>query len=512
MDVSLVMFKADGSSREFPLENTRTVIGRKNTCDLRVPLTAISRQHCEIKLNGKHAVLRDLGSSNGTYHNGERVTEKVLSAGDRIQIGPVVFTVIIDGEPHSVDPSATLIEQARIMDQAVAGKVTEHLPDNLEKVAEPEPIEELEQVDELEVADELEEVPEIHDADELEEVDESEVLEMEDHSPAAVTEEVAPDDALAGLADATSEADQEEEAFPFLDDEAPTAEQPISDFAEPESEGALPLADEEAVEEETPEVVDEAPQVVEEEPEVVESEDDAFDLASDPEPVEQDQLGGTLMAELDDEDEDDAFGSLDVNAPVATEPAPATDEVDPLAALKALASEHDGSEAPVDNGAQESGELVLDTDPLDDLEEEADNADTGAALVLDDDEEPQVIQNHHVPAEEEPGVLDEVIEPEPEAEIEEDDELDPLAGLVDDEDAIVEAVEEAEEELVAPIEEEAPAIDDDPLAALEAEAESQDEPIDLDDPIAALEAMADDESDDDDVPFLLDDEDESNRQ
>jgi len=43
MDVSLVMFKADGSRRDFPLKNAKTVVGRKNTCDLRVPLNAVSR-------------------------------------------------------------------------------------------------------------------------------------------------------------------------------------------------------------------------------------------------------------------------------------------------------------------------------------------------------------------------------------------------------------------------------------------------------------------------------------
>ena len=62
MEVSLVMFKADGSRRDFPLAKERIVIGRKHDCDLRIPLTSVSREHCEIVLQEDDRVqLRDLG-------------------------------------------------------------------------------------------------------------------------------------------------------------------------------------------------------------------------------------------------------------------------------------------------------------------------------------------------------------------------------------------------------------------------------------------------------------------
>lgn len=112
MNVSLVMYKADGHHREFPLRKPRTVIGRRDTCDLRVPLGSVSRQHCEILFDPPaddqqpdesagpvRLTLRDLESSNGTYHNHEKVTEAQLAAGDEVAIGPVVFVVVIDGQP-----------------------------------------------------------------------------------------------------------------------------------------------------------------------------------------------------------------------------------------------------------------------------------------------------------------------------------------------------------------------------------------------------------------------------
>ncbi len=113
MDVSLVMFKADGSRREFPIDKERVLIGRTNHCDLRVPLSSVSRKHCEVRVGDGKVLLRDLGSSNGTFHNSNRVTEVALAPGDEIVIGPVVFTVVINGQPRSIDPVKTMLPSRR---------------------------------------------------------------------------------------------------------------------------------------------------------------------------------------------------------------------------------------------------------------------------------------------------------------------------------------------------------------------------------------------------------------
>ncbi|MEM1212921.1 MAG: FHA domain-containing protein [Planctomycetota bacterium] len=105
----LVMFKADGNRRDFAVNKDRIVVGRKANCDLRIPLTSVSRQHCELRLDGDQIKLRDLGSSNGTFHNSIRVQEAALSAGDEVVIGPVVFTVVVDGQPEEIKPVRTII-------------------------------------------------------------------------------------------------------------------------------------------------------------------------------------------------------------------------------------------------------------------------------------------------------------------------------------------------------------------------------------------------------------------
>ncbi|MEM9883089.1 MAG: FHA domain-containing protein [Planctomycetota bacterium] len=109
MDATLVMFKADGSRRDFPLRPGPMVIGRKNSCELRIPLSSVSRQHCEVTLSGGTVKLRDLGSSNGTYHNSIRVQEAELAAGDEVVVGPVVFTLVIDGVPDEIKPVRTIV-------------------------------------------------------------------------------------------------------------------------------------------------------------------------------------------------------------------------------------------------------------------------------------------------------------------------------------------------------------------------------------------------------------------
>ncbi len=119
MQVTLVMYKADGARRDFPLGKPRVLIGRHNTCELRVPLPSVSRKHCELKVSSGSVKLRDLGSSNGTYVNGSRVkAETPLSPGDRIQVGAVIFTLVVDGVPAMLEPTDTLMAAQAMAERA----------------------------------------------------------------------------------------------------------------------------------------------------------------------------------------------------------------------------------------------------------------------------------------------------------------------------------------------------------------------------------------------------------
>ena len=103
MGVVMVMFRADGQRRSFSITRDMTVIGRREDCDLRIPLSDVSRKHCRLIVNGETIKAEDLGSSNGTYINGERIQQAELGAGDTLQIGPVVFVVQMNGFPADDD-------------------------------------------------------------------------------------------------------------------------------------------------------------------------------------------------------------------------------------------------------------------------------------------------------------------------------------------------------------------------------------------------------------------------
>jgi len=102
--VELVLVQADGQMRAIPLDDSRHVIGRGKEADLRIAVDVVSREHCEVLVQGSAVKVRDLGSSNGTFVNCQRVDEEDLSAGDLIAVGPAVFVVRIDGEPADIDP------------------------------------------------------------------------------------------------------------------------------------------------------------------------------------------------------------------------------------------------------------------------------------------------------------------------------------------------------------------------------------------------------------------------
>lgn len=127
MQASLVMVKSDGSSKEIAIDREAISIGREDSCRIRVPLPAVSRKHCEIKIDDGELVVADLGSSNGTYVNGKRVKQTELAPGDLLCVGPIVFVVRIDGHPKAIDAK----------DSFAAGSVTEDNDDSGELPSTP---------------------------------------------------------------------------------------------------------------------------------------------------------------------------------------------------------------------------------------------------------------------------------------------------------------------------------------------------------------------------------------
>jgi pSer/pThr/pTyr-binding forkhead associated (FHA) protein len=98
MKVTLKVLKGSSAGKEIKVPTPKCIVGRGEDCQLRPKSDAISRQHCVLYVNKSgQLVIRDLKSKNGTFVNGERISEdRVLKLGDKIQFGPLAFEVLID--------------------------------------------------------------------------------------------------------------------------------------------------------------------------------------------------------------------------------------------------------------------------------------------------------------------------------------------------------------------------------------------------------------------------------
>lgn len=92
--MKLVVLAGAKQGTEIPLKRSKFVIGRASDCTLRAGSEAISRHHCAILRGEAGLSIRDLGSRNGTYVNGEKIEAEVtLKGGDMVRVGTLEFRV-----------------------------------------------------------------------------------------------------------------------------------------------------------------------------------------------------------------------------------------------------------------------------------------------------------------------------------------------------------------------------------------------------------------------------------
>lgn len=77
----------------------RTTIGRVEDNTFQIAEPSVSSRHCEILLQGSEVLVKDLGSTNGTFINGEKITERALKPGQTLRLGNVELKLDVPGAP-----------------------------------------------------------------------------------------------------------------------------------------------------------------------------------------------------------------------------------------------------------------------------------------------------------------------------------------------------------------------------------------------------------------------------
>src|SRR5437868_15478443 len=85
----LVLLSAGLAGRSYELKVEKTTIGRVEDNTFPIAEPSVSSHHCEILLRGSEVVVRDLNSTNGTFINGEKITEMVLKPGQILRLGQI---------------------------------------------------------------------------------------------------------------------------------------------------------------------------------------------------------------------------------------------------------------------------------------------------------------------------------------------------------------------------------------------------------------------------------------
>ncbi len=81
------------------------VVGRSPECTIHIDNPGVSRRHCQIEKRGDFCVVSDLGSNNGTFHNGKKVQTANLNNGDEIAVGKHLLLFMDENAPAGGAPA-----------------------------------------------------------------------------------------------------------------------------------------------------------------------------------------------------------------------------------------------------------------------------------------------------------------------------------------------------------------------------------------------------------------------
>jgi pSer/pThr/pTyr-binding forkhead associated (FHA) protein len=93
----LVVLSAGLTGRSHELTVDNTSIGRVEDNSFQIAEASVSSHHCELQMRGSDVVVKELNSTNGTFINGEKISEGVLKPGQTLRLGQVELRLETEG-------------------------------------------------------------------------------------------------------------------------------------------------------------------------------------------------------------------------------------------------------------------------------------------------------------------------------------------------------------------------------------------------------------------------------
>ena len=113
----LVVLSVGVTGRTQELKAEKTTIGRVEDNTFQIAEPSVSSHHCEVVLKGNEVLVRDLNSTNGTFINGEKITESVIKPGQILRLGQIEMRLETDAPAA---PSKKQVDQTMVMQRGVS--------------------------------------------------------------------------------------------------------------------------------------------------------------------------------------------------------------------------------------------------------------------------------------------------------------------------------------------------------------------------------------------------------
>ena len=105
------------TGRTHDLKAEKTTVGRVEDNSFQIAEPSVSSHHCEVLVHGNDVIVKDLNSTNGTFINGEKISESSIKPGQILRLGQIEMRLETDTAPAS---SKKPLDQTMVMQRGVS--------------------------------------------------------------------------------------------------------------------------------------------------------------------------------------------------------------------------------------------------------------------------------------------------------------------------------------------------------------------------------------------------------